>query len=152
MAGRLYNVHAKHTSNSDFNQTFMPCSGYFLCTAEQRAGYQISWVDLQREAKTVRESVGLPIVRGKLVCEFNFHFTVSITVVRSIETPQTTPIHPKLPQTSTKPPQTITAYILATSFNARIFFRTLTASSWAGGGGGARTPRVWHCIVLDHKK
>ena len=29
MAGRLYNVHAKHTSNSGFDRTFMPCSGYF---------------------------------------------------------------------------------------------------------------------------
>ena len=26
----------------------MPCSGYILFTAEQRVGYQISWVDLQR--------------------------------------------------------------------------------------------------------
>ena len=50
MASHLYYVHAKHTSNSGFDRTFMPCSGYFLCTTEQRAGYQISWVDLQREA------------------------------------------------------------------------------------------------------
>ena len=28
---------------------FMPCSGYILFAAEQRVGYQISWVDLQRE-------------------------------------------------------------------------------------------------------
>ena len=49
MAGRLYKHHAKHTSNSGFDQTFMPCSGYTLFAAEQRVGYQISWVDLQRE-------------------------------------------------------------------------------------------------------
>ena len=49
MAGRLYKLQSKHTSNSGFDQTFMPCSGYILFAAEQREGYQISWVDLQRE-------------------------------------------------------------------------------------------------------
>ena len=47
--GRLYKLQSKHTSNSGFDQTFMPCSGYILFPAEQRVGYQISWVDLQRE-------------------------------------------------------------------------------------------------------
>ena len=50
VAGRIYKLCAKHTSNSGFDRTFMPCSGYYLCAAKQRAGYQISWVDLQREA------------------------------------------------------------------------------------------------------
>ena len=50
VAGRIYKLRAKHTSNSGFDRTFKPRSGYFLCAAEQRAGYQISWVDLQREA------------------------------------------------------------------------------------------------------
>ena len=45
MACRLY----KHTSNSGFDQTFMPCSAYILFVAEQRVGYQISWVNLKRE-------------------------------------------------------------------------------------------------------
>ena len=49
IAGRLYKHQSKHTSNSGFDQTFMPCSGYILIAAEQRVGYQISWVDLQRE-------------------------------------------------------------------------------------------------------
>ena len=49
MAGCLYKHHSKHSSNSDFDHTFMPCSCYMLFTAEQRVGYQISWVDLQRE-------------------------------------------------------------------------------------------------------
>ena len=49
MAGRLNKLQSKHTSNSGFDQTFMPCSGYTLVAAEQRVGYQISWVDLQRE-------------------------------------------------------------------------------------------------------
>ena len=49
MAGRLYKLQSKHTSNSGFDQTFMPCSGYILFAAEQRVGYQISWVDPQRE-------------------------------------------------------------------------------------------------------
>ena len=40
---------SKHTSNSGFHQTFIPCSGYILIAAELRVGYQISWVDLQRE-------------------------------------------------------------------------------------------------------
>ena len=42
MAGRLYKLQSKHTSNSGFDQTFMPSSGYVLFAAEQRAGYQIS--------------------------------------------------------------------------------------------------------------
>ena len=46
--------HSKHTSNSGFDRSFMPCSGYILFAAEQQVGYQISWVDLQRE-ETVRE-------------------------------------------------------------------------------------------------
>ena len=45
----LYKLQSKYTSNSGFDQTFMPCSGYILFAAEQRVGYQISWVDLQRE-------------------------------------------------------------------------------------------------------
>ena len=49
VAGRLYKHHSKHTSNSGFDRSFMPCSGYILLAAEQRVGYQISWVDLQRE-------------------------------------------------------------------------------------------------------
>ena len=49
MPGRLYKLQSKHTSNSGFNQTFIPYSGYILFAAEQRVGYQISWVDLQRE-------------------------------------------------------------------------------------------------------
>ena len=48
-ADRLYNVYAKHTSNLGFYQTFMPCSGYISFAAEQRVGYKISWVDIQRE-------------------------------------------------------------------------------------------------------
>ena len=84
MAGRLYKLQSKHTSNSGFDQTFMPCSGYILFAAEQQAGHHISWVDIQREvpyivgwhtawSKLSVKSVGLPIARGKLVCEFNFH-------------------------------------------------------------------------------
>ena len=67
--------HGFHTrpSNSGFDQTFMPCSGYISFAAEQRVGYQISWVDLQREVNLSVKSVGLPIARGKLVFEFNFH-------------------------------------------------------------------------------
>ena len=49
MAGHLYKLQSKHTSNSGFDQTFMPCSGYILFAAEQRVGYQISWVDLECE-------------------------------------------------------------------------------------------------------
>ena len=49
MAGHLYKHHSKHTSNSGFDLTFMPCSCYILFAAEQRAGYQQSWVDPQRE-------------------------------------------------------------------------------------------------------
>ena len=49
MAGRLYKLQSKHTSNSGLDQTFMPCSDYILFAAEQRVGYQISWVDQQRK-------------------------------------------------------------------------------------------------------
>ena len=30
MAGRLYKLQSKHTSNSGFDQTLMPCSGYIF--------------------------------------------------------------------------------------------------------------------------
>ena len=46
MAGRLYKLQSKHTSNSGFDQTFMPSSGYIFFAAEQRVGYkafQKSW-------------------------------------------------------------------------------------------------------------
>ena len=49
MAGRLYKLQSKHTSNSGFDQAFIPCLGYILFAADRRVGYQISWVDLQRE-------------------------------------------------------------------------------------------------------
>ena len=49
MADRLYKLQSKHTSNSSFDQTFMPCSIYILFAAEQRVGYQILWVDLERD-------------------------------------------------------------------------------------------------------
>ena len=42
---------ASGLSNSGFDRTFMPCSGYSLRAAEQRAGYQISWVNIQSEEK-----------------------------------------------------------------------------------------------------
>ena len=51
VAGSIYNLCAKHTSNSGFDRTFMPCSDYFLCAAEQQARYQLSWVNLQGDAK-----------------------------------------------------------------------------------------------------
>ena len=34
VAGRLYKHHSKHTSNSGFDRSFMPCSGYILFAAE----------------------------------------------------------------------------------------------------------------------
>ena len=49
MASRLYKLQSKHTSNSGFDQNFMPCSGYNLFAAEQGVGPQILWVDLQRK-------------------------------------------------------------------------------------------------------
>ena len=52
MAGRLYKLQSKHTLNSGFDQTFMLCSCYILFAAEQRVGYQISWVDLQRKVNS----------------------------------------------------------------------------------------------------
>ena len=46
MTGRLYNVHAKHTSNSGFDRpNLYAMLRLFLLAAKQRAGY-LSWVDL----------------------------------------------------------------------------------------------------------
>ena len=97
-------------------------------------------------SKTDHESVGLPIARGKLVCEFDFHFTVRITVVRSIETPQNTPnIH----QTTQNHYRIYSQYHIMCDF-----FRTLTSSS---GGGGHLSPSppplgpslaLWHCARI----
>ena len=41
----------------------------FLCAAEQRAGYQLSWVDLQREANCPWYLYGY-LSQAKLVCQF----------------------------------------------------------------------------------
>ena len=38
MAGRLYNVHVKHTAYSGFDQTFMPCSGFFYSLPNNECG------------------------------------------------------------------------------------------------------------------
>ena len=64
-----------------------------LCAAEQRTGYQISLVNLQREAKL---SVNLQgYLNARQTC--SRIRSVSITVVRFIETLKTTPKHPKPP-------------------------------------------------------
>ena len=91
MVCRLYNVHAKHTSNTGFDRTFMPFF-YSLPHNECDTHYRGLTYSVKQ---TVRESVGLPLERGKLVCEFNFHkvdvnlhcrlytqLTVGIIVVR----------------------------------------------------------------------
>ena len=38
---RLYKLHANHTSNSDFDRTFLPYLGYFLHSTEERVGNHI---------------------------------------------------------------------------------------------------------------
>ena len=60
--------------------------------------------------QTVREICRATyIARAKL--EFKFHLTVSITVVRSIETPKTTKKHPNHPNTpNSHQTPTITVY------------------------------------------
>ena len=59
IAGRLYNVEVKRTSNSGFDRTFMPCSGYFYALPNNERGTKyLGW------SKTVREFVGLPIALG----------------------------------------------------------------------------------------
>ena len=68
MAGRSYKLQSKHSSNIGFDQTLKPCSGYILFAAEQRVGYQPT-----ARSKLSVKSVGIPIARGKLVGEFNFH-------------------------------------------------------------------------------
>ena len=46
VAGRLYKHHSKHTSNSGFDRSFMPCSCYILFAAEQRVGYSTDIIHL----------------------------------------------------------------------------------------------------------
>ena len=75
MGGRLYNLNANHTLNSDFDRTFMPSLVCFLFAAEQRVGEpnNVNWfsnvsfplVNLLSEANWSK-SVGLPIARSKL--------------------------------------------------------------------------------------
>ena len=81
-------------------------------------------------SKTVRDSKGLPIARGKLVCEFDFHLTVSITIVRSIEKTQNTPNHPNLHQTITVYSQ----YHIMRDFLGH-------PRPLRGGGGGSYAPK-----------
>ena len=101
MASRIYNLCANHTSNLGFDRTFInKCSAqaiFMRCRTTSGVPYIVGLTYVTARSKTVRESVGLPIARGKLVCEFNFHLTDSIIVVQSIETPpnlhQTTQNH-----------------------------------------------------------
>ena len=150
MACLIYNLCANHTSNSGFDQTFMPCSGYFfygLPNNERGTKH----CGLTYSAKqNVRESVGLSIAQSKLVCEFDFHLTVSITVVRSIETPKTTPnLHQTTPN----------HYRIYSQYHIMLNFFKDTHDLFRGGGGGwayaAKPPPPpppwvwhWHCARL----
>ena len=110
----------------------MPCSGYFYALPNNEQGTK--YCGLTYSAKqTVREICRATYSASQTLSRI--YLTVSITVMQSIETPQTTQKHPKPPktlQTSTKPK--LLPYILAISYNAR-FFRTLTAFSGVGALG-----------------
>ena len=84
-----------------------------------------------RVKQTVLEICRATYSAIKLVCKFNFHLTFSITVVRSIKTPQTTP---NLNQTTLNHYRIYSQYYIMREKKSR----ELTASS---GGGRTRAPR-----------
>ena len=90
VAGRIYNLCAITHQIQVLTEPLCRAQATFYALPKNEQG-TVGYP--KARSKTVRES----IARGKLVCEFDFHLTVSITVVRSIETPQTTP---KLHQTT----------------------------------------------------
>ena len=126
MAGRIYKLCAKHTSNSGFGRTLMPFSGYFYALPNNERGTKycgLTYSAKQTVCEICRATYSASQTRLRI------YLTVNITVVQSIETPQNTPKHPKppkTPQTSTKPNPL--PYILAISH------------SWLFWGMGALGP------------
>ena len=87
VAGRIYKLCAKHKSNSGFDRTFMPCSGLFYALPNNEQG--IKYRRLTYSAKqTVREICRATYSASQT--RLRIYLTASITVVQSIETPQTT--------------------------------------------------------------
>ena len=138
MAGHIYKLCAKHTSNSGFDQTFMPCSGYFYALPNTERGTKYRGLTYSAK-QTVREICRATYSASQT--RLRIYLTVSVTVVQSIETPQTTQKHPKpskTPQTSIQPK--LLPYILAISYNARFL-----GHSWPFRGVGALGPVLALC-------
>ena len=116
VAGRIYKLCAKHTSNSGFERTIMPCSSYFYALPNNERGTKYRGLTYSAK-QTVLEICRATYSASQTRLRINL--TVSITVVQSIETPQTTQKHPKppkTPQASIKPKPL--PYILVISYNA----------------------------------
>ena len=54
VAGRIYKLRAKHTSNSGFDRTFKPCSGYFYALPNNERGTKYRGLTYSAK-RTVRE-------------------------------------------------------------------------------------------------
>ena len=54
VAGRIYKLCAKHTSNSGFDRTFMPCLGYFYALPNKERGTKYRGLTYSAK-QTVRE-------------------------------------------------------------------------------------------------
>ena len=97
VAGRIYKLPAKHTSNSGFDRTFKPCSGYFYALPNNERGTKYRGLTYSAK-RTVREICRATYSASQT--HLRIYLTVSITVVQSIETPKppnNTPKHLKLP-------------------------------------------------------
>ena len=129
MAGRIYKLCAKHTSNSGFDRTFMPCSGYFYALSNNERGTKHRGLTYSAK-QTVRE-ICRATYSASQAC-LKIYLTVSITVVQYIETPQTTPNHPKHLKL---PPNPNHYHIYWQYYIMRDIFRTLMSFSGVGGPG-----------------
>ena len=70
VAGRIYNHCENHTSNSVLTEPLCRAQAILYALPNNERGTK--YLELTYSARqTVRESVGLPISRGKLVCEFD---------------------------------------------------------------------------------
>ena len=142
MAGRICKLSAKHTSNSGFDRTFMPCSGYFYALTNNERVTKYRGLSYSAK-KTVHEICRATYSASQT--RLRIYLTVSTTVVQSIEN---TPNHPKTPQTTQNTshfhqPKPL-PYILAISYNARFFL----GHSWPFRGWGPWV-RYWHCARIQ---
>ena len=132
MAGHIYKLCAKHTSNSGFDRAFMPCSGYFNALPNNEQGTKHRGLTYCAK-QTVREICKATYSASQT--RLRIYLTVSITVVQSIETPKPPKNTPNHQKHLKLPPNPNHYHIYSQYHIMRDIFRTLMAFSRVGALG-----------------